>query len=192
MDRSLEELSKEIGSSINKRLPFVDPELFEEIVNEINQLNFIEPTMDSIEPEPIFYPEISNDQQSNEPENVKPPCTGNLPCNYCCQVDLFVVFGLMMISAVDTCFRFIHKMFRTIQNQHYNTIHTNLAAYHSETDTLPKIWKGLCTCIIMFLFVPVYIITGVLELSLKPISSGMCYQVHNMVFKCVSNTNRFR
>lgn len=182
---SLEDLSKEIGSSVKKPLPFVEPGFYEEIVREIGQVNA---TTISSEHGWIFYPGVCNCGKISGHEDAPSPCKGMIPCKYCCRVNVFVFFGLIMVSVVDTCFRLACRIFRTIQNQLYKMIQSHLVAYHIATDTLQMVLRCVCTCVITFIFVDIYVITGFLEFILKPIPSGMCNQVHNLVFKCVSKS----
>lgn len=192
MSISLESLSKEIGSSINKPLPCNENQ---EKIAQITQQNSSEMTTESVDNESImgegsFISGDSNNQKYDVSEMKTISCSRFYACKYCCQIDLFIMFWYTIIAVLDSCFRLGLSLFVAIKSTLYKMLQFYLLAYRDQSNTIQRIIKGFCACLVAILYIEVYLIIGLLEFFLKPIPHWIAYQIHDLLFKFHSHLSK--
>lgn len=189
MSTSLELLSKEIGSSINKPLPCNSGE-FQEVFARITQQNSSKMTTDAADNSSVIGngtnghsgSEIST-QKRKAAERKIASCSRLYACKYCCQSDLFVVFSYTMIAVLDSCFRLGHTVLAVAEFRLYKMLHFYLHAYRNQSNAIQRISKGLCAFLAAIVYIEIYIIMGFLKFVLKPMPQWIAIQIHGLLFK---------
>lgn len=189
MSNSLELLSKQIGSSINKPLPCNSGE-FQEVLARIAQQNSSRMTTDAADNSSVIG-NSSNDNSSSGISMQKrkkiemkiASCSRSYACKYCCQSDSFVIFSYMIIAVLDSCFRLGQTVFIVAEYRLYEMLHFYLLAYRNQSNTTQRIIKGLCAFLVAIIYIEIYIITGFLKFVLKPMPQWISIQIHGLLFK---------
>lgn len=209
MSISLESLSEEIGSSINKPLPYNGRE-FQELIDQITQQSSSKMTTESTHNESIMLGNSknsisnSNSNSSNSSSNSTnnshtisrqkatemkiASCSRFYACKYCCQIDLFVMVCFTIIAVLDSCFRLGLSVLVAIECRLYKMFRLYFLAHRNQqSNTIQKIINCFCAFLTGILYIEIYITTGFLKFILKPIPQWISYQIHGLLFKFHSN-----